>query len=52
MYKSFNDQSFNVTLTNNIISFEQMGPEHSAKAFLMSTHIELVEKYLSGYLPI
>ena len=23
----FNDQSFNDTLTNNIVSFEQLGPE-------------------------
>ena len=25
-YAIFNDQSFNHTLTNNIISFEQLGP--------------------------
>ena len=26
IYAIFNDQSFNDTLTNNIISFEQLGP--------------------------
>ena len=26
VYAIFNDQSFNDTLTNNIISFEQLGP--------------------------
>ena len=27
IYAIFNDQSFNDTLTNNIVSFEQMGPD-------------------------
>ena len=27
VYAIFNDQSFNDTLTNNIISFEQLGPD-------------------------
>ena len=27
VYAIFNDQSFNNTLTNNIVSFEQLGPE-------------------------
>ena len=27
IYAIFNDQSFNDTLANNIISFEQLGPE-------------------------
>ena len=27
LYAIFNDQSFNDTLTNDIISFEQLGPE-------------------------
>ena len=27
IYVIFNDQSFNDTLTNNIVSFEQLGPE-------------------------
>ena len=27
MYVIFNDQSFNDTLTNDIVSFEQLGPE-------------------------
>ena len=26
VYAIFNDQSFNNTLTNNIVSFEQLGP--------------------------
>ena len=26
IYAIFNDQSFNDTLTNNIVSFEQLGP--------------------------
>ena len=33
MYVIFNDQSFNDTLTNNIVSFEQLGPGH-----LLSIH--------------
>ena len=27
VYAIFNDQSFNDTLTNDIVSFEQMGPD-------------------------
>ena len=27
VYATFNDQNFNDTLTNDIASFEQMGPE-------------------------
>ena len=27
VYVIFNDQSFNDTLTNDIVSFEQLGPE-------------------------
>ena len=27
IYAIFNDQSFNDTLTNDIISFEQLGPD-------------------------
>ena len=27
VYAIFNDQSFNDTLTNDIVSFEQLGPE-------------------------
>ena len=27
IYAIFNDQSFNDTLTNGIVSFEQLGPE-------------------------
>ena len=28
VYGIFNDQSFNDTLTNDIVSFEQLGPEN------------------------
>ena len=28
VYVIFNDQSFNNTLTNDIVSFEQLGPDH------------------------
>ena len=31
IYAIFNDQSFNDTLTNNIVSFEQLGPEVQGK---------------------
>ena len=27
IYAIFNDQSFNITLTNDIVSFEQLGPK-------------------------
>ena len=30
LYAIFNDQSFNDTLTNDIVSFEQLGPDLSA----------------------
>ena len=29
LYAIFNDQSFNDTLTNDIVSFEQLAPDHS-----------------------
>ena len=28
IYAIFSDQSFNDTLTNGIVSFEQLGPDH------------------------
>ena len=31
VYAIFNDQSFNDTLTNDIVSFEQLGPDQSAR---------------------
>ena len=37
----FNDQSFNVTLTNDIVSFEQLGPDifyFSIKTNVVGTH--------------
>ena len=33
-YAIFNDQSFNDTLTNNIVSFEKLGPEKFGTIFL------------------
>ena len=30
VYAIFNDQSFNETITNDIVSFEQLGPENKA----------------------
>ena len=37
MYAIFNDQSFNDTLTNDIVSFEQLGPEcHVGPVYLYS----------------
>ena len=46
IYAVFNDKSFNDTSTNNVVSFEQMGPDiflisahkHITEALLMSTH--------------
>ena len=41
IYAIFNDQSFKDTLTNNIISFEQLGPDiflnFSTKKYLVGT---------------
>ena len=31
VYATFNDQSFNDTLTNDIVSFEQLGPDISIR---------------------
>ena len=33
IYAIFNDQSFNDTLTNNIVSFEQLGPGRYSAMF-------------------
>ena len=35
IFSIFNDQSFNDTLTNNIVSFEQLGPEHHLESLLI-----------------
>ena len=40
IYAIFNDQSFNDTLTNDIISFEQLGPgslRHGSKRIVISS---------------
>ena len=34
VYAIFNDQSFNDTLTNDIVSFEQLGPDNSCIHFI------------------
>ena len=39
LYVLFNDQSFNDTLTNDIVSFEQLGPEIN-KSYSMWVSIE------------
>ena len=51
MYAIFNDQSFNDTLTNDIVSFEQLGPCNyfsyfSTKHILwVLIYVEKQEKY-------
>ena len=32
MYAIFNDQGFNDTLTNDIVSFEQLGPDFKSQS--------------------
>ena len=41
VYAIFNDQSFNDTLTNNIVSFEQLGPGTKGMGHLVSDKIFL-----------
>ena len=36
VYAIFNDQSFNDTLTNDIVSFEQLGPGYLYMAYFYS----------------
>ena len=38
VYAIFNDQIFNDTLTNNIVSFEQLGPDLHSEASDQSPH--------------
>ena len=42
VYAIFNDQGFNDTLTNNILSFEQLGPDffscYFTKTYVMDSH--------------
>ena len=35
VYAIINDQNFNDTLTNDIVSFEQLGPVHQSDAHLI-----------------
>ena len=42
VYTIFNDQSFNDTLTNNILSFEELGPDFLVK---QSVYSGAVRKY-------
>ena len=39
IYLVFNDQRFNDTLTNNIVSFEQLGPEYHKDGRKYNRHI-------------
>ena len=41
VYALFNDQSFNDTLTNDIVSFDQLGPEVFGQTDLSKYAIEL-----------
>ena len=41
IYDIFNDQSFNVTLTNDIVSFEKLGPEQYILASFGQLHVGL-----------
>ena len=46
VYAIFNDQSFNDTLTNDIVSFEQLGPELKLLGYMYlatSQHTDFVE---------
>ena len=45
IYAIFNDQSFNDTLTNDIISFEQLGPGYLSSSGAVDDCLQLV--YLS-----
>ena len=38
IYVIINDQSFKDTLTNDIISFEELGPVFSTNNYIVSTH--------------
>ena len=45
IYAIFNDQSFKDILTNNIVSFKQLGPAvyfpyFSAKTYVVGTHLK------------
>ena len=37
VYAIFNDQSFNNTLTNDIVSFEQLGPGRNGRVVVISS---------------
>ena len=39
VYAILNDQSFNDTLTNDIVSFEQLGPDKYFSYFSMKTYV-------------
>ena len=36
MYAIFNYQSFNSTLTNDIVSFDQLGPDYLSAGFILN----------------
>ena len=41
-YAIFNDQSFNGTLTNDIISFEQLGPDNLFDSISPNARVKMV----------
>ena len=38
VYAIFNDQNFNDTVTNDIVSFEQLGPGHLLSIYVLKAH--------------
>ena len=38
IYAIFNDQSFNDVLTNDMVSFEQLGPDHERSPLCIAYH--------------
>ena len=49
IYAIFNDQSFNNTLTNNIVSFEQLGPDVYLKGTL-TREVAIVKLFFASLL--
>ena len=46
VYAIFNDESFNKMLTNNIVSFEQLGPEFKKKKKYINTFVTFCRPYV------
>ena len=51
VYATFNDQSFNDTLTNDIVSFEQLGPGTEETVKLLKSHAT-TKTYLYNFDPL